>query len=379
MNSRERVMKALNLQEPDRVPIVLGGTGSSIHVWAQRSLKAYLGLEGGEELIYDQMQLLAYVDPRIEERYCADIAPVFPSPNSATTVPVEKMPERWRNKFGVELYRPPDGYWFDPVGPPLTEGTMEELKSYKWPDPADPSITDGLAERVHQLYHETDKAIQMNDPIPGPMEFIINYIRGMENFMMDLAANPSYAEALIDASAEWLKAAWKPILEVVGPYIQVVCYSEDLGGQDSLLISPEMYRRLFKPRQRKIIDLLHSLTDAKVLMHSDGAIREIIPDLIECGVNALNPVQVSARGMDSAGLKRDFGRDLAFWGGGCDSQGVLPFATPQEIREEAKKRIEDLKPGGGFIFGPIHHIESHVPPENIEALFQAALEFGSYG
>jgi len=219
----------------------------------------------------------------------------------------------------------------------------------------------------------------MNDPIPGPMEFIINYVRGMENFMMDLAANPVYAEALIDASAEWLMAAWKAILEVVGPYIQVVCYSEDLGGQDSLLISPEMYRRLFKPRQRKIMDLLHSLTDAKVLMHSDGAIREIIPDLIECGVDALNPVQVSARGMDSASLKRDFGRDIAFWGGGCDSQGVLPFATPQEVREEVRKRTEDFKPGGGYIFGPIHHIESHVPPENIEALFHAALEFGNYG
>ncbi len=379
MNSRERVLKALNFQEPDRVPIVLGGTGSSIHVWAQRRLKTYLELEGGEEVIYDRMQLLAYVDPRIEERYGVDVAPVFPSPNSATTTLVEEMPERWRNKFGLELYRPPDGYWFDPVGPPLTEGTMEELRSYQWPDPDDPSMTDGLAERVQYLYRETDKAIQMNDPIPGPMEFIINYVRGMENFMMDLAANPVYAEALIDASAEWLMAAWKAILEVVGPYIQVVCYSEDLGGQDSLLISPEMYRRLFKPRQRKIMDLLHSLTDAKVLMHSDGAIREIIPDLIECGVDALNPVQVSARGMDSASLKRDFGRDIAFWGGGCDSQGVLPFATPQEVREEVRKRMEDFKPGGGYIFGPIHHIESHVPPENIEALFQAALEFGNYG
>lgn len=378
MNSRERVLKALNFQEPDRVPIVLGGTGSSIHVWAQRRLKNYLGLEGGEEVIYDRMQLLAHVDPRIEERYGVDVAPVFPSPNSATTTPVEKMPERWRSKFGLELYRPPDGYWFDPVGPPLTEGTMEELKSYQWPDPGDPSMTDGLAARVHHLYRETDKAIQMNDPIPGPMEFIINYVRGMENFMMDLAANPIYAEALIDASTEWLMAAWKPILEAVGPYIQVVCYSEDLGGQDSLLISPKMYRRLFKPRQRRIIDLLHSLTDAKVLMHSDGAIREIIPDLIECGVDALNPVQVSARGMDSASLKRDFGRDIAFWGGGCDSQGVLPFATPQEVREEVRRRTEDFKPGGGYIFGPIHHIESHVPPENIEALFQAALEFGAY-
>jgi len=142
MNSRERVLKALNFQEPDRVPIVLGGTGSCIHVWAQRRLKTHLGLEGGEEVIYDRWQLLAYVDPRIEERYGVDVAPVFPSPNSATTTPVEEMPERWRNKFGLELYRPPDGYWFDPVGPPLTEGTMEELRSYQWPDPDDPSMTE---------------------------------------------------------------------------------------------------------------------------------------------------------------------------------------------------------------------------------------------
>ena len=377
MNSRERVMKALSFQEPDRVPIVMGGMGSSIHVWAQRRLKAYLELEGGEEVIYDRMQLLAYVDPRIEERYELDVAPVFAIPGSGTAMPVEEMPDRWTDEFGITYYRPPGGYWFDPVDYPLKEGTIAELMRYEWPDPCDSAITDELVEKVEHLYYKTDKAIQMNPPLPGTLE-LGWFLRGMENSMMDLAANLNYAEALIDACVEWLLAAWERIIDLVGPYVQVMCYSDDMGGQDGLLISPEMFRGVFKPRLRRLMDFLHSSMDAKVLLHSDGAIREVIPDYIECGVDALNPVQVSAEGMDSAGLKRDFGRDIAFWGGGCDSQTVLPFVTPEEVREEVRRRMEDFKPGGGYVFGPIHHIESHVPPENIDALFRAAVEFGSY-
>lgn len=377
MTGRERIRRALAMQEPDRVPVAFGGMGSSIHVWAQRRLKEHLGMSGGEERIYDRMQLLAYVDSRIEERYQVDVAPVFFNPKAATITPVEDMPDRWIDGFGVTYHRPPGGFWYDPVDHPLKEGTLAELRGYRWPDPCDPAMTDGLAEEVERLYSQTDLAIQVNPPAFGPMDGGL-FLRGWENFLVDLGSNRSYAEALMDACDEWLLAAWKPVLESVGDRVDVVCYADDIGGQNQLIISPQMYRELFVPRLRRVMDFLHSSTDARILVHTCGAVRDIIVDLIECGVDALNPVQVSASGMDSAELKREFGRNIAFWGGGCDSQSVLPFGTPSQVREEVRRRMEDFKPGGGYVFGPIHHIESQVPAENIEAMFMAALEFGRY-
>ena len=167
-------------------------------------------------------------------------------------------------------------------------------------------------------------------------------------------------------------------LDYVGPYIQVFTYWDDVAGQNGWLIRPELYRKLIKPKQKRLVEAIKKKTNAKLFYHSCGATRDLIPDLIEIGFDILNPVQVSAKGMDTKELKAQFGRDIVFWGGGVDTQHVLPFGKPQEVVDEVKRRIDDLAPGGGFVFAAVHNIQALVPPENIVAAFDTALEYGKY-
>jgi uroporphyrinogen decarboxylase len=167
-------------------------------------------------------------------------------------------------------------------------------------------------------------------------------------------------------------------LDKLGPYLQVFTFWDDMAGQSGWLIRPDIYRRMIKPKQRRLVDAIKKKTDAKLFYHSCGATRDLIPDLIDLGFDILNPVQVSARGMDTRQLKADFGKDIVFWGGGVDTQHVLPFGTPQEVADEVKRRIDDLAPGGGFVFAAIHNIQAFVPPENVVAAFETALEYGGY-
>jgi uroporphyrinogen decarboxylase len=178
---------------------------------------------------------------------------------------------------------------------------------------------------------------------------------------------------------EILIIAYGNILKEIGQYVQVVAIGDDLGTQNGLLISPDIYRKRIKPRQKRLIDSIKSKTDAYIFYHTCGAIREFIPDLIEIGVDALNPIQVSAKGMgDTAELKRMYGKDLTFWGGLCDNQKVLPFGTPKEVREETRRRLEDMMAGGGYVAASIHCIQDEVPPENILAMFETVHEYGKY-
>ncbi len=170
----------------------------------------------------------------------------------------------------------------------------------------------------------------------------------------------------------------RPALELVGPYVDVVRVADDLGTELGPIISPELYRALIKPRQKKLYGLIKSKTGARLLLHSCGAVRDLIGDFIDIGVDALNPVQVSARGMDSRSLKKEFGKQMCFWGGGCDTQRVLPFGGIEDIRREVRRRVSDLAPGGGFVFAPVHNIQFDVTPERIEALYAASREYGSY-
>jgi uroporphyrinogen decarboxylase len=164
----------------------------------------------------------------------------------------------------------------------------------------------------------------------------------------------------------------------VGQHVHVVQFEDDLGMQDRPLLRPDLYREVVKPYHEKLFRFAKSRCDAYLLLHTDGAVSPFIPDFIDMGVDILNPVQVSAAGMDTKALKREFGRDITFWGGGCDSQHVLPFGTPQEVADEVKRRIDDLAPGGGFVFGPIHNVQAGVPPENVVAMFRTAREHGVY-
>jgi len=168
------------------------------------------------------------------------------------------------------------------------------------------------------------------------------------------------------------------VLDEVGPHVHVVELSDDLGGQLGPLFSPDLYRNIYKPRHRRLTDLIHGKTEAKIFLHTCGSIFWALPDIIDSGMDIINPVQVSARDMDTDRLKREFGQDVVFWGGGADASQVLPFGTPEDVKEEVKRRIHDLAAEGGFVFAPIHNIQAEVPPENIVALFEAAYEYGQY-
>jgi uroporphyrinogen decarboxylase len=194
---------------------------------------------------------------------------------------------------------------------------------------------------------------------------------------MDLAMNVRFAEYLADKLLEWLLCYYDIILDLVGEYVQVVKMDDDLGFRSGPLMSPEIYRKIYKPRHKKVTDFIRSKTDAKIFIHSDGSIYDFIPDFIDLGIDIINPVEVTAVNMESQKLKKEFGKKISFWGGGCDNK-ILEKGTPGDIEEEVKKRVDDFSAGGGFIFGSIHCIQPFVPPENIVALFDSAYKYGGY-
>jgi len=201
---------------------------------------------------------------------------------------------------------------------------------------------------------------------------------GLENFLAALLTEPKFADRLMGEITEIYVDSCTQYLEQVGKYLQVFTYWDDLCGQQGWLVNPDLYRQVVKPKQRRLVEAIKRKTGAKLFYHSCGACRELIPDLIDLGFDILNPVQVSARGMDTKSLKGEFGRDIVFWGGGIDTQHTLPFGNREQVVEEVRRRIDDLAPGGGFVFAAVHNIQAFVPPENVVATFDTALSYGRY-
>jgi uroporphyrinogen decarboxylase len=202
-------------------------------------------------------------------------------------------------------------------------------------------------------------------------------VRGFDTFLEDLLINRGFAEELMDRILAIEIDIVSGFLNAVGPHIDIIAFKDDLAMQSGPIVSPALFREAIKPRMRKLIEAIRSRTQAKIWFHSCGSVYFAIPDLIELGIDVLNPVQVRAVGMDTARLKREFGQHLAFWGG-IDTQHVLPFGTPEDVRREVRQRIQDLAPGGGYVLASVHNIEADVPGENIWAMVQAAHEYGRY-
>lgn len=383
MLARERVHMALNHEEPDRVPIDLGSTPvTGICCNAYVNLLACLGLSGREIQVVDILQQLAGVDEDVLQALEVDFRPIQTNPPAGFRLQVrdEGDYESYYDQWGAKLRRPKvGGHYFDYVEYPIKESTLQALERYSWPDPDDPSRYAGLRERARTLRERMPYALVGICDLATDILARPQWIRGYAESMLDLAADPDFAEAFLERLTQIAVRAWSHFLDEVGEYLDVVTFYDDLGMQDRPLISPAMYRRLVKPRHARIIETIKARTKAKVFMHSCGAVSELIPDIIEIGVEILNPVQVSAAGMgNTAELKRRYGKNLAFWGGVCDSQRVLPFGTLAEIQEETRRRISDLAPGGGFVFAPIHNIQDDVPGEKTLALYRTALEHGRY-
>lgn len=375
MTHRERVMVALNHRAPDRVPIDIGGGGSTgVMVEAYERLKGYLNYTGETKGI--SLLRCATIDEEILRELDVDFRPLSmkgPSGNRPFTDEEGNLIDEWGIKWRTVHHG--TGSYREVSQSPLEEATIEDLERYAWPDPLDPARTAGLAEEAQNLYENSDYAIMGDSGFKGFWE--IGYmLRGYERLITDLCLDPEFVYALFDKLLELNMAATGEFLKAVGPYIQVIRLADDLATQSGPLMSPEMYRRMLKPYHDKLIKFVKERTEAKIFYHSCGDVRPLINDLVEIGVDALNPVQVSAMG-DTAELKSKFGDKICFWGG-VDTQHVLPFGSPEEVREEVKRRIRDLGPGGGYILASVHSIQADVPPQNILAMVEAAKEFGSY-
>jgi uroporphyrinogen decarboxylase len=380
MNHRERAVTALNHKEPDRVPIDLGSNrNTSILIEPYQALVAYLGV-GETEVERDDfgMSKIAQVakpDESVLRRLEIDFRGIFlgkPDNSRERTFP----DGRHEDELGVVRKRPPSSHYYDVVESPFDRDvTLSDITNWDWPDPADPGYTRHLRPEALTIRETTDYALvlHLQDIIVHASQFM----RGFERWYLDFALNPELICSLMDAILEIRIPVMEKALEEVGDLIDVVSSSDDVADQRGSIISPEMYRKYIKPRHKKFFDRMRSKTGAKILYHSCGAVAKLIPDFIDLGIEFINPVQTSAAGMDTARLKKEFGQDIGFWGG-IDTMQILPNGSPEDVRAEVKRCIQDLAPGGGYVLAAVHNIQPDVPPENIVAMFEAAREFGDY-
>jgi uroporphyrinogen decarboxylase len=381
MNSHSRVEHALKHREADRVPFDLGGTGlTTIHRTAYQNLRRYLDLPPAETRIMAMAEQLAVIGEDLAERLETDFRLVMPGTPAGFqyTFRDEGAYEGYTDEWGIGWRKPKDGgFYYDMYQHPLADAdSWDDFRRYPFPDPVDNQRFIGLREQAEAARAE-EKAVVLAGPCAGIAE-VYSWLRGYEAYYIDLAANQEWVAYMLDRLVEFKCLYWERAIKEVGDLINVVIEADDLAGQHSLLFSPDTYRSLIKPRHRRLFSFIKEQAPVKVFFHSCGAVRPILGDFIDAGIDILNPVQLSASGMNLYELKEEFGRDLVFWGGGVDTQGILGSGTPEEVRADVQKNIEALAPGGGFVFAAVHDIQANVPPGNIMAMWQAWRDFGTY-
>jgi len=397
MNHRERVIAAIRHRQPDRIPVDLGGMRSTgIMALAYAGLKAHLGISEGGIYVFDTMQQLALVEEPVRQRFGCDVVILDPGllagwrdyglPDGTPArirADFRTDPDGKGGEYGLDgsgrrvLHRPATSYYFDPVYFPLADATCAaDLDRYDWPVLTDEELA-RLQGEARRLFEETDYAVLGS--FGGAFLEGGQGLRGWANFMMDLAGNRSFAEVLLDHLLANHLHNVELYLDAVSDYVQIIQMGGDLGTQSAPQIRPRLYYELIQPRQKVLWARIHELAPhVAVFLHSCGSIYELIPGIVDAGCDVLNPVQISASGMDPERLKREFGDDLCFWGGGCDTQQVLPFGTPEQVYEHTRRNVEIFKPGGGFVFCQVHNIQAGVPPENVVAMFEAVHDSWAY-
>jgi uroporphyrinogen decarboxylase len=378
MNSRERLILALNHREPDRVPIDLGGTSTStISLRALENLKSYLGLTSGTRVM-NPVFMTAYPGDDVLERFHVDVKMIAGKPPSGFTLQGTQE-GRVVDEWGIvyQKHETAQTHFIAESEAPLRGvASKDEIDRYPWPDPTDPSRVRDLRQTA-KAYRDEGFGVVVNTSLLVMTQ--TQWMRGLEQFMLDMVLDPGLLGYMMDKILEIAAEMARRLLEEVGDYADVVVMGDDLSHQGGLTYSPEMYRRLLKPRHKQIVELLRKHAgNAKILYHCCGGVEPLIRDLIDLGIDAINPVQVGAKGMeDTRKLKTLYGKELTFWGG-IDTQWVLPFGTSEDVRTEVRRRIEDMAVGGGFVLAAVHNIRPEVKPENICALFDAAHECGKY-
>ena len=401
MTKRERVLRAIKHKEPDKVPVDLGAMRSTgITAVAYGRLKQHLGIKHGHTYVYDVVQQLAQPEQPVldyAESDVVDLGRVFleqssdwkdfivpdgsPAkiPSYANFVPHEGG---WlaKNKDGDIIGTMPKGaYYLSQTNFPLKDWDGADLSVLdRLPDLMDkvtwsalptapfhkPLTSEHLADiknRAKHLYETTEHAVMIG--FGGNLLEWGQYLCRFDQFLIDIIENPKKVTAILDKLVEMHLENLQKLLPAVDGYVQIIQMGDDLGTQLALEISPKIYRQVFKPRQKIIFETVKKHSGFHLFLHSCGSIVDILPDLIEiCG-------------MDPRRLKKEFGKDLTFWGGGCDTQRVLPLALPEEIEPHVKERIEILAPGGGFVFTQVHNIMPHVPPQNVVAMYDAVKKY----
>jgi uroporphyrinogen decarboxylase len=380
MSHRDRVLAALNHREPDRVPMDLGSTrNTSISIEAYEALLRHLGLgaEGDGGADYGQSKILGVATPSeaVLQELDVDL-------RGLSLGKADRSCERMlrdgshQDELGVIRQKPAGSHYFDLVHSPFAwDATVADLRNWAWPDPSDPGYVRGLRDKALALRAETDCALVLH--LQDIIVHSSQYLRGFERWYSDFLLEPDLADSLLDILLELRTEITALALGEVGDLVDVVSSSDDVADQRGPMISPALYRRFIKPRHRKYFDAIRARTSARILFHTCGAVTKLIPDLIDVGVDFLNPVQVSAAGMDTSLLKKEYGNAIGFWGA-VDTSRVLPGGSVAQVRGEVERRIRDLAPGGGFVLAAVHNIQPDVPPENIVAMFEAGVEFGSY-
>jgi uroporphyrinogen decarboxylase len=373
LTSRERVAIVLDHKEADRIPVDIGeGRQTSIYPEPYFKASKLLGL-GESEIVTSSRGVIDNFDERFLESLGIDFRRV-----SLRDVPEDRVSEPEgivRDQWGIGWKK--FNHFWSPVKQPLKDATLDDLKRYPWPNPDDERRFKGLKEEAAYKCKNTRYAIVAKQPshVYGILTQSI-YLRGMENFFMDLVINKELALELLERVGDYHVRLYERYLEEVGEFVHIVHTAADLGTQTGPYFSLGMYREMIKPTEKKFFKAIKNKTEAKILYHSDGAISTLIDDLIEIGVDILNPVQPSEE-MDPAVLKSSFGDRISFHGG-IDQHRILPQGTEDEVREEVKKRIQQLAPGGGYILAAAQTIMPEVPGENVVQMFRSARKYGSY-
>lgn len=381
MTSRQRVLTALNHQVPDRVPIDFGGFQTGIHQIAYRQLLDYLGMTD-EITLLDPVQQLAVPGEEVLRRFHVDTRYVCahgPDSFSGDIETNERDGRIWhdlRDEFGVVWSLPEDGFYMDITHHPLADADINDIESYPFPDGGDVTRFTGVREQAETVLNETPYALSTG--ISGVVYETCWYMRGLEQWFMDLVTRPEFCEALLDKTLAYWLDYFTVFMREAGGLFDVIMIGDDLAAQSGPLFSPDIYRAIVKPRQKKLVQHIRSLSNSKIWYHTCGAVKEYIPELLDNGIDIINPVQIGLPGMEPLELKRAFGDRIVFWGGGIDAQHILPFGSPEDVRKAVKQNVGIFKQGGGYVFNNVHNIQAGVPPENIVALFDAAYEYGWY-
>ena len=414
MKSRERIKMSINHKQVDRVPIDLGSMRSTgIATIAYNNLRKKLGITKGLAKMYDFIQQLAYPEKEIRDLFHVDVIDAGQAflnndsewrkwtLNNGSKCLIPKYLNVEIDKEGTVLLKNNDNvilgkkpksslyvdqsYWVYKDLPKIPDTFNDkDLVKQLWAIPSPPWYLNIFNDNdyklfinnIKKLHDETDYAIMLS--VGCNLFETGNFLRGMENFLSDIYLDKNGTKRLIDKLVEGNMKFLDRVIKGVGEYVDLLQFGDDLGLQSGPFMSPDVFKEIFKPRYKKMWDFVHNNTNCKIFLHSCGSVYELLPHLIDAGVDVLNPVQTTAVNMEPERLKKEFGKYITFWGGGCNTRDVLPNKTPIEVKEDVKRRIEIFSKGGGFVFNQIHNILADIKPENVIAMLEAAYEYGKY-